>query len=91
MENWKLETLKIELQKWGEFEGKHTGIVTFIGDKKDAFTFSLSPEETKEFLDLIAKKMVSTASHLGEKLLNSFNLLPAPMTITTELNNNDHA
>ena len=78
---WTLTDLTIRLEQWGEFKGKHVGKITFMNKASDAFTFNLSPEETQEYINLVAGRVVKSASHLGDKLLAQLNLLPEPRTI----------
>lgn len=79
--NWKLKSLKINLQEWGEFKGKYVGKIEFENDTSEAFMFNISPEDTGLYMNLIQDKLVKTASHLGDKLLSSLNLLSAPREI----------
>lgn len=82
-QEWQLESLNIELQRWGEFQGKHTAKITFGNKQREAFTFVLSPEETAAYMHLIKDKIVNNAGQLGQRLLQSLKMLPPP----TELKN----
>lgn len=75
-QGWQLENLRIDFQTYGEFKGKHTAKITFQNKQSDAFTFSLSPEETQQFLMLIKDKIVGNAGMLGQRLLHSLSMLP---------------
>ena len=75
---FRLETLSIRYNDYGEYKGKFTGRVTFQNKESDGFMFNLSPEETGQFIKLLEPKLVASASNLGNKLLASLNLLPAP-------------
>ena len=75
---WGLQELSIKLMTYGEFNGKYVGKVSFQNKTNDAFMFNLSPERTQKYLELIQEELVDSANHLGEKLLSSLNLLPAP-------------
>lgn len=77
-QGWQLQSLRVAYQDWGEFKGKHTAKITFQNKNSDAFTFVLSPEETLEYMHLLKDKMVNNAGFLGQRLLQSLNLLPAP-------------
>lgn len=79
--NWKLKSLKINFQEYGEFKGKYVGKIEFENDSSEAFMFNLSPEDTAAYMNLISDKLVKSASHLGDKLLTSLNLLSAPKEI----------
>jgi hypothetical protein len=78
-QGWQLESLNISYQNWGEFKGKHTAKITFQNKNSDAFTFVLSPDETLAYMHLLKDKMVSNAGMLGQRLLQSLQLLPAPV------------
>lgn len=75
--NWQLKKLEIEFREYGEFKGKYTGVVKFMSGDQDAFTFSLSPEETQGYLDIISNKVGLSASELGQKIVESLKWLPA--------------
>jgi len=75
-QGFRLKSLDIRFQEYGEYKGKYTGRISFENAENEAFMFNLTPEETGKYLDLIAEKMVGSASHLAEKLLQSMNLLP---------------
>lgn len=74
--NYKLKSLDIRFQDYGEYKGKYMGKIAFENNQNEAFMFNLSPEETDKYLQLISEKMVGSASHLAENLLQSMNLLP---------------
>lgn len=77
-QGWQLESLRIDYQTWGEFKGKHTAKITFQNKNTDAFTFVLTPEKTQAYLHLIKDEIVASAGMLGQRLLQSLSLLPAP-------------
>lgn len=74
---WQLKELRIELQEWGNFKGSYVGKVTFANGNKDAFTFTLSPEESRKYLEVVADKVGSSAVELGQKVMESLKLLPS--------------
>lgn len=78
---WKLNSLHINFQTYGDYKGKYVGKVEFNNRENEAFMFNLSPDETTKYIDLVSEKLVHSASHLGDKLIASLNLLPAPQTI----------
>ena len=81
MEKWQLKSINIELATWGDYKGKYVGKIKFENDEQEAFMFNLSPEDCAKYMELISGKLINSASHLGDKLLASLNLLPAPRTI----------
>jgi len=80
-DGWKLESLKIEFQNWGDYKGKYVGKVKFTNKDEEAFMFNLTPDDTQDYINLVSKKLVQSASHLGSKLLSSLDLIPAPQVI----------
>lgn len=78
---WRLKSLRIDFQTYGDYAGKYVGKVEFNNRENEAFMFNLSPEETGQYIDLVSAKLVNNASHLGDKLLTSLNLLTAPKTV----------
>lgn len=77
-DNYRLESLTIRYNDYGEYKGKHTGKITFQNQQSEAFMFNLSPEETNAFIKMLEPKLVASASRLGQQLLSSLNMLPAP-------------
>jgi hypothetical protein len=73
---WNLKSLTISFQEWGEFKGMYVGKIEFTNGSKDAFTFTLSNEETADYLSIIANKVGLSASQLGQKIVESLNFLP---------------
>lgn len=78
---WKLKSLRIDFQNYGDYTGKYVGKVEFNNRENEAFMFNLSPEETSQYIDLVSAKLVNNASHLGDKLLTSLNLLTASKVV----------
>jgi len=75
--DWQLKSLTIEFMEWGEFKGSYVGKITFANGNKDAFTFTLSTDETAKYLEVIAEKVGLSASELGQKVIESLKFLPA--------------
>lgn len=73
---WRLDSITIEFQQWGDYKGKYMGKIKFENREKEAFMFNIRPEMAEDYLRLIQGELVRNASTLGEKLLNSLNLLP---------------
>lgn len=81
---WKLKRLDIQFQTYGDYKGKYVGKIEFDNRENEAFMFNMTPEDTQRYIELVSEKLVNSASHLGDKLLASLNLLPAPKTIQIE-------
>lgn len=73
---YRLKSLDIRFNDWGEYKGKHTGKIAFENGEGEAFMFNLTPEDTEMYLQLISDKLVGSASQLADKLLSSMSLLP---------------
>lgn len=79
-EEWRLKSLAIEFQEWGEHKGKYLGKVMFANGQKDAFTFSLTEDQSHEYLALVQQAVVRSANRLGDKVANS---MPKPLPAAT--------
>ncbi len=75
---WNLKSLSIIFQEYGEFKGMYVGKIEFTNGSRDAFTFTLSQDETADYLNIISKKVRQSASQLGEKIVESLKFLPTP-------------
>ena len=85
-EEWRLKSLFIDYQEWGELKGKYLGKVTFANGEKDSFNFSLTSEQSHEYLALIQQAVVKSANRLGEKVVNSMpKPLPAPLNAIEDI------
>jgi hypothetical protein len=76
--DWKLKALNIQFMEYGDYKGKYTGTIQFQNNENEAFTFRVRPNMAQDYLNLIKNELVSAAGSLGEQLLQSLNLLPAP-------------
>jgi hypothetical protein len=73
-ENWRLDKLSIEFQRYGEDKGKYTGSIRFQNGEFESFSFNVRPDMAQPYIDLIAEDIVKAASNLGERLLLSLGL-----------------
>lgn len=76
-EGWRLDRLEIQFNAYGEFKDKYTGKIRFQNSESEAFMFNLRPDQAEEYLRIIKKELSGAANQLGDKLLQSLNLLPA--------------
>lgn len=67
-QQWRLQTLRIRFKDYGEDKGKYVGEIEFENGQSEAFKFQLTPDETRQFLSIISKKVIDTANGLGQKL-----------------------
>lgn len=81
---WRLETLNIRFNDYGDYKGKYTGKITFQNKENEAFSFNLSPERSAACLDLIKDEVGSQATRLGDKIIQSLNLLPEQPSLIGE-------
>ena len=72
---WRLESLDIRFNDYGDYKGKYTGKIKFQNKENEAFVFNLTPERTAEYLNLIKNEVGAAATHLGDRIIQSLNLL----------------
>lgn len=75
-EDWKLKSISITFQDWGDYKGKYLGKIAFENRVQEAFMFNIRPELCEDYLKLISKELVGAAGMLSEKLMHSLKLLP---------------
>jgi hypothetical protein len=78
---WKLKSINISFQEWGEYKGKYIGKIEFANRANEAFSFNITDEKALQFLALIRDNVVDSASKLGERLMQS---LPPQLMAATE-------
>lgn len=78
---WKLKSINISFQEWGEYKGKYVGKIEFANRQQEAFSFNITDEKALQFLSLIRDNVVDSASKLGERLMQS---LPPQLMAATE-------
>ena len=66
---WELESFTIELQHWGESNGKYTGRVTFRNKEYEMFSIKVSQEKSAEILKLITAELSQAAQEFQDKLI----------------------
>jgi hypothetical protein len=71
---YRLQTLKIEMQGYGDHKGKYLGNITFRNGDYESFTFNITPEMVQPYIDLIAAEIVKSADNLGADLKKSLGL-----------------
>lgn len=81
MSNYKLKSIQIELQTYGEYKGKYIGKVKYENDESEAFMFNLSEERCNEYLKLVSEELVAGATELGKQLAESMKLIPNGKTV----------
>ena len=74
--DYRLQKIEIEFARWGENKGKYVGKVQFENGDSEQFSFNVTPEMSQDFLNLCSKQIVTAANQLGDKLLQSLNLIP---------------
>lgn len=68
---WRLKSINISFQEWGEYKGKYVGKIEFANRSSEAFSFNITDEKSLQFLALIRDNIVDSASKLGERLMQS--------------------
>lgn len=83
--NWELKSLNIEYQVWGEYKGKYVGKVKFENGNQDAFMFTLSTEETMDYLNIVSNRVGLSAQQLGEKIAGSMKTIEVANNKTLQI------
>lgn len=73
-DDWRLDKIEIEFERFGEFKGKYTGSVRFQNGEYENFSFKINPDMAGKYIDLIAVEVVRGAESLGERLIESLGL-----------------
>src|SRR5882672_3972961 len=68
---WRLKSINISFQEWGEYKGKYIGKIEFANRTNEAFSFNITDEKTHQFLSLIRDNVVDSAANLGQRLMQS--------------------
>lgn len=76
--DWRLKSLSISFQEWGEYKGKYIGKIQFGNSQQEAFSFNIPEEKANQFLALIRDNIVASAHKLGERVLQSIPAIEAP-------------
>ena len=63
----KLNTLKIERERWGKNEGKFTGSIKFDNELGE-ISVNLSPEQCDKLFAVIAEGIIDTAKEAANEL-----------------------
>ena len=69
----KLQELTIKRERWGDDEGKYTGLVRFDSDKGD-IGIKMSQEVTESFLALAGDLIIAHVEVAGKELQNSIDI-----------------
>jgi hypothetical protein len=70
-QKWILDSIKIEIIRWGDDVGKYKGTIMFRDEESDQFTFQLNPTLANAYLELIKDTVLLSANQLVEKLKQS--------------------
>lgn len=73
-DDWRLDSIKLEFQNYGEEKGKYTGKITFQNGEYESFSFKIRPEMAERYIQVLSKDIVNSASQLGERLTESLGL-----------------
>lgn len=80
-DNWRLEKIVIEFEKGYSFKDKpeekvdrYEGHIEFRNDERESFSFRVKPNMAQKYIDLIAADIVTAATGLGERLIESLGL-----------------
>ncbi len=70
-DSWKLDTLRLHYQDYGENKGKYIGKIKFSNGEEESFEFKITPEMAQRYFKLINKEIVKSAESLSSKLMKS--------------------
>jgi hypothetical protein len=73
-EDWRLQKIEIEFQRWGENKGKYEGKISFANGEYESFSFKIRPEMAQPYIDVMASDIVKSAESLGSRLIKSLGL-----------------
>lgn len=68
---WRLKSINITFQEWGEYKGKYLGKIQFGNGQQEAFSFNIAEDKALQFLALIKDSVVDSAAQLGNRVLQS--------------------
>jgi hypothetical protein len=72
--NWRLDSIKLDFQTWGENKGKYAGSVRFENGDYESFSFKIRPDMAQPYINLIASDVVKGADALAQRLCVSLGL-----------------
>ena len=73
-DNWKLDSIEIGFQKWGEDKGKYCGNIQFSNGENESFKFKIRPDLADKYIKLISTDIVIAADSLAERLIDSLGI-----------------
>lgn len=73
-EDWRLQKIELEFQRFGENKGKYIGKIRFENGDFESFEFKIKPEMAQPYIDLIGSDIVKCAESLGSRLIKSLGL-----------------
>lgn len=76
-DDWKLDKIELEFQKWGEDKGNYSGRISFSNGSHESFSFKIRPEMAEPYIKLIGDDIVKGARNLGDRLVKSLGLVEA--------------
>lgn len=79
--DWKLKSIDISFEKgydWEKEEEKkkdrYEGMIKFENGDKESFSFRVKPDMAERYISLISQDIVTAASDLGDRLIESLGL-----------------
>lgn len=73
-DDWRLESIRLDFQSYGEHKGKYTGKISFQNGESESFSFKIHPDMAERYIHLMSKDIVTSASDLGNRLIESLGL-----------------
>lgn len=87
--DWRLQKIELEFQSYGEDRGKYKGKISFRNGNFESFVCDITPEMAQPYIDLIAERVVESASSLGQNLIKSLGLEQPVNTLVTTIKDSD--
>lgn len=76
-DNWRLKEITIKFQKGYSHEksvDRYEGKISFENGEDESFSFRVRPDMAENYIHLMSKDIVTSASDLGNRLIESLGL-----------------
>jgi len=66
---WRLESIKVEYQKYGDKKGKYVGTIKFENEESESFVFNIKPDMAEKYLKVLSGDLVRNVCDLTRDLV----------------------
>lgn len=63
-----VKSMRIWQIEYGDDKGQYTGVITFIDETKQEFKLNITPENTDQYLALVADQIIESANEIVESI-----------------------